>query len=83
MTGHTTPERRVHVPDMETALRLQRLEDRVETLTDKLDKNTLITEKILAAWEGSNATVSFIKGCAIFGAAVVAIVAGVNKIWGH
>lgn len=69
--------------DVETALRFQKLEMEVSALRADLAANTAVTEKLLAAWEGSNATLSFIKGCAIFGASVLAIWAGIRNLMGH
>lgn len=69
--------------DLENALRHQEFEHRLTALEQNLSKNTAATEKLLAAWESSNATVAFIKGCAIFAAAVVATVTGITKLWGH
>lgn len=77
----STPDRREH--DMETALRLQSLEMQVSELTKSLAANTALTQKLVTAWEGSNATLSFVKASAMFGAAVIAIIAGISKLLGH
>ncbi len=76
--------------DVSLALRLQKLElgqDSLQALvasmkTD-LKLNTQSTHDLLQAWHSSRSTVGFIRGCAIFAASLLAVWAGISKLWGH
>lgn len=68
---------------MEVALRMQRLELELIAVKKDLNTNTEATRELLAAWNTSTGSLSFIKGCAIFGASVAGIYVAASKIWGH
>lgn len=68
---------------MEVALRMQRLELELLAVKTDLNKNTEATKELLAAWNTSTGSLSFIKGCAIFGASVAGMYVAISKLWGH
>mgnify|MGYP001602092729 CR=1 FL=1 len=71
------------IEDLDNALRFQKIEMELNILKDSLEKNTKATEDLVKMWNGSQWTVSFIKGCVAFAAAGLLLYTQWNKFWGH
>jgi hypothetical protein len=64
---------------IDLALRLQKLEYDVTSLSDTMEKNTKATEELVKAWEGSKFTLTLAKKAAAFGLFCLAVLAAWQK----
>lgn len=69
--------------EVETLLRLQKMELEMAALREDLAKNTQATQELLVAWQGSKFTVTLAKKAGALGLFILAVIAAWHKAKGE